>query len=234
MTTALGHPTQDEAGKPQRILVINAKGGCGKTTIATNLAAALHAQSAHTLVVDFDPQGSASEWLQLRAASPQGEIPALSALRHEVSVSRCWLLPLPPGTQWVIMDAPAALHGVELQKLVHEADILIIPVMPSPIDIEAMVHFIKDLFFIAKVRQQSIPMAIIANRVKTNTIIFRTLQKFLQALRIPVIAVLRDSQDYIHAFEQGLALVDLPAGVNEREAIQWRHILEWVKSRSNV
>ena len=173
------------------ILVVNAKGGCGKTTLSTNLASYFATNELKTVLVDFDPQQSALEWLQERNPDYyyeiQGVSPFENRLRFAADVER------------VILDAPARVEGKQLSDLVRRADIILVPVLPSPIDMRAAAHFIKDLLMTGHIQEKKI--AVVANRVRENTLIYQQLNKFLKHLNIPFLASLRDSQNYIHAAE---------------------------------
>ena len=83
------------------------------------------------------------------------------------------------------------------------------PVLPSDIDIHAAAKCISDLLLIAKIRREDQRIAVIANRVKKNTLVYKALMKFLETLNIPVVATLRDSQNYIRAAESGLGLFEM-------------------------
>jgi len=110
------------------ILVVNAKGGCGKTTIATNLASAYAVNGAKTILADFDPQQSALEWLAQR---PDWRDPIIGVDASQGRVH------FPADTDRVIIDSPARVHGQQLSGFVRRADSIIVPVLPSPIDIRA-------------------------------------------------------------------------------------------------
>ena len=166
------------------ILFMNAKGGCGKTTLATNLAGFYASRGKAVTLVDFDPQGSSIDWLTARPETA-ATINGIAAWKDPVRTPR--------DTDFVIMDAPAAVHGAELTPLVRRAQSIIIPVLPSPIDIRACAHFIEEMLLVGKVNRDEVKLAVVANRVKENTIIYHKLEQFLKHLRIPFIATLRET-----------------------------------------
>lgn len=213
----------------QRIVVINAKGGCGKTTVSTNLASYYATQGLNTALLDYDPQGSGMRWLRTRpndAAAIYGVIAHQSAAK---AVTMSWHMRLPPETERIVVDTPPGLKGPDLVDQLQGADCILIPVVPSPIDIFATADFIRDLLLVAKVRTNRTKLAIIANRIRQNTLAFQSLERFLKTLSIPVVARLRDSQNYVHASEEGLGVHELKKRPNEAERNHWRDLVTWLE-----
>jgi chromosome partitioning protein len=129
----------------------------------------------------------------------------------------------------VILDAPAGVCGPDLIQLVRDVDIIIIPVLPSPIDIHACSHFIKDLFLVAKVRSKAIKIGVVANRTRSNTRVYDALIRFLRSLNIEFIGALKDSQSYVHAAQDGLSVVELrKKQVASSDKHQWNAIINWL------
>ncbi len=212
-----------------RVLVVNAKGGCGKTTIATNLASYYASQQRMAALFDYDPQGSSMQWLASRAESCF-PIHGVAAFRKPTSgMTRTWQMRMPAETECVIMDAPAGVHGMPMIDLVREADTIIIPVLPSPIDIHAASHFIKDLLVVAKVRARSIRVGVVANRVRKNTRVYLSLRRFLDSLNIPFVASLRDTQNYVQSGEEGMGIHELKAHQIHKDRVQWKKLIRWIE-----
>lgn len=211
----------------QRITVINLKGGCGKTTIATNLASAYAVLGRNTTLIDYDPQGSSMYWLNLRPGE-QAEINGIAAYPSNRTVTRSWSLRLPLETERVIVDTPAGLKGLDLIDQLHGTHSIVIPVLPSSIDTHATADFIRDLYLIVKVRPKTTRLCIICNRVKANTLAFKSLERFLKAMDIPVIAQLRETQTYIKASEMGLGVHEMGSSANPRDHEDWRQIIDWL------
>lgn len=212
----------------RRILVLNPKGGSGKSTLATNLSAWYALQGLDPALLDMDPQGSSGRWLGKRPA----EVPAVQALRSydlPSNVTRSFAMRPPPGTQRLVVDTPAAVPREDLPDLTREAARIIVPVLPSDIDIHAVTRCIADLLLVAKIPRSAGRIGIVANRVKPNTIIFRSLMRFLATLDIPVVGVLRDTQNYVRAFDQGLGVHELRGGSEEKDITQWAPLLDWVE-----
>jgi len=205
------------------IMVLNAKGGSGKSTIATNLASYYaYIEEKNVVLVDFDPQGSSLAWLAERGEE-WPEIKGIAGFKDTVRI--------PKTVDVVIFDTPARVKGRELATLVRRVETIIVPVLPSPIDIRAAAHFIKDLLLNAKISRKETKVAVIANRVKEHTLIYQTLQAFLKSLKIPFVASLRDTQNYIHAEERGVGIFEMAPSKVWHDLEQWEPLLKWLRSK---
>jgi chromosome partitioning protein len=217
----------------QRILVLNPKGGSGKTTVATNLASYFASQGDHPLLTDNDPQGSSTRWLKKRKPE-QAFIHGIAAFERNQRMTRAFQLRVPPDAGHVVIDTPAAVMAQDMPEMTKNADAIIVPVLPSDIDIHACSRCIADLLLIAKVRRDENRIGVIANRVKRNTIIYQSLMRFLETLRIPVIAVLRDSQNYVRAAEQGVGLHEMKRSLVAQDIEDWEPLLAWLKAKEGI
>ncbi len=204
------------------IMLLNAKGGCGKSTLASNLASYYANEGKAVALVDYDPQASSLEWLAVRPDSAA----LITAIDGTAEGMR-----IPRGTEVVIYDVPAGIKGKELTALVRRAETLIIPVLPSPIDIRAASHFIRDLLLVGKVSRKQTKLAVVANRVRENTLVYHRLEKFLNSLKIPFVTTLRDTQNYIRAEERGLGIFELPPSLVAHDLEQWEPLLKWLRSK---
>ncbi|MDR9435342.1 MAG: ParA family protein [Thiohalophilus sp.] len=207
----------------RNIMVLNAKGGCGKSTIATNLASyyAYELEKQVTLA-DFDPQGSSLAWLKARPNN-YPIIHGLDACRNPVRT--------PKQTEVVIMDAPARVQGPELTQLVRRVETIIVPVLPSPIDIRAAADFMRELLTTGKVSRNETRVAVVANRVRENTLIYQSLQAFLKSLKIPFVTTLRDTQNYIRAEERGVGIFEMAPSQVWWDLEQWEPLIRWLRSK---
>ena len=205
------------------IMVLNAKGGCGKSTIATNLASyfAWEEEKAVALA-DFDPQESSLEWLQARGEE-WPEIIGLAGFKGDLKVPR--------NIEVLIIDAPSRVSGKELTALVRRAQTIIVPVLPSPIDMRAAQHFIKDLFLVGKISRKQTKVAVVANRVRENTVIYHALEAFLHKLKIPFITHFRDTQNYIRAAERGVGIFEMAPSSVRQDLEQWEPLTKWLRSK---
>lgn len=214
----------------RRIAILNPKGGSGKTTLATNLAAYYASRGLRTMLMDFDPQGSSSRWLRSRPAT-LAVVHGIAAYRLDPAMTRSFQLRIPPGTDRVVVDTPAALEPPRFAEFTRDADAIIVPVLPSQIDIHAGAHCIEHLLTTARVKRREDRIAVVANRVRVNTLVFRSLSRFLETLDIPFVATLRESQNYIRSFELGLGLHEMRAERSLPDVEQWAPLISWIESR---
>lgn len=206
------------------IMVINAKGGCGKSTLATNISAYFASHwDAVTSLADYDPQASSLDWLARR--------PADRDPIRGVDAFHAGLAHLDRGTDFLVVDAPARSHGPELTQMVRHAETILVPVLPSPIDIAAAGKFIEELQNVGKVERKEVKVAVVANRVRENLRVYATLQEFLDHLKVPVIATLRDSQNYIRAYTRGLGIHEMPEYLSAPDREQWEPLVKWLESK---
>jgi len=131
----------------------------------------------------------------------------------------------------VVVDTPAAILAQDMPEMTKSADVIIVPVLPSDIDIHAFSKCIADLLLIAKVRRDENRIGVVANRVRRNTVIFQSLMRFLDTLRIPVVATLRDSQNYVRAAEQGVGLHEMKRDQVEQDHQDWEPMLAWLRAK---
>jgi chromosome partitioning protein len=217
----------------QRILVLNPKGGSGKTTIATNLASYFASQGDHPLLSDNDAQGSTTRWLKKRKPE-QPLIHGVAAFERNNRITRAFQMRAPPDAAHVVIDTPAAVAAQDMPEMTRTADAIIVPVLPSDIDIHACSRCIADLLLIAKVRRDENRIGVVANRVKRNTIIYQSLMRFLETLRIPVVATLRDSQNYVRAVEQGIGIHEMKRHLVTQDLEDWAPLLSWLRSKEET
>lgn len=205
------------------IMVLNAKGGSGKSTIATNLASYYASSGNKVVLVDYDPQHSSLDWLNER---PAGRA-TISGVDGSAGSFRT-----PRTTDYVIYDTPAAVRGKEMTALVRKAQSVIVPVLPSPIDMRAATEFIREILNNGRVSRKETRLALVANRCRENTNVYHQLETFLSKIRkVPFISVLRETQNYNRAADRGLGIFELPPYMISRDLEQWDPIIQWLSSR---
>ncbi len=212
----------------QRIVVLNPKGGSGKTTIAVNLASYLASRQQLPVLMDYDPQGSALRWVKKRQPV-QPWVYAIAAFENDGRTTRSFQLRVPEGTTHVIVDTPAALDSREMPEITRTADKILVPVLPSDIDIHACSRCIRDLLLVGKVRREDNRLGVIANRVRRNTLTFQSLIRFLHTLGIPVVATIRDSQNYVRSAELGLGVHEMKSYIAREDVEQWEPLIAWLQ-----
>lgn len=209
-------------------LVINAKGGVGKTTIATNLASYFAAREIPTTIADYDPQSSSLNWLAQRSRDARRIHGADLATRSGMALS-AGRRQIPRETRQLIMDAPAGPSRLLLQDLLARTQSILIPVAPSSIDVHATANFIKELLLVGHVRFRNIRLAVIANRVRSSKPVYAPLEKFVGSLGIAFLARVSDSDVYVDAAESGLGIYDLPTDACSAELREFLPIVRWVQ-----
>lgn len=210
----------------RHIIVMNAKGGCGKSTLATNLASYYSTRGHAVALADFDPQRSSLDWVDSR---PSDRPPVVGLAAWEEGLRH-----LPRSTEYVVIDAPARSHGRELTELVKRAETIVVPVLPSGIDMRASRAFIDELTAVGKVERRQARIAVVANRIRENTLSFDDLDAYLRGAGVPYVATLRDAQNYVRAYCRGLGVFELPEYLAWPDWEQWGPLIDWLDSRRSV
>ena len=209
-------------------LVINAKGGVGKTTITTNLASYFASRDVPTTIADFDPQGSSLNWLAQRSSEARKihGVDLSSRIGGGFANGR---RQIPRQTQQLIIDAPAGPTRLLLQDLLARTQSIVIPVAPSSIDVHATANFIKEVMLVGHVRFRNIRVAVIANRVRNSKPVYAPLEKFVAVMGISFLGRVNDSDVYVEAAEAGLGVFDLPAEAAAAEQRDFLAVARWVQ-----
>lgn len=230
----------------RRIMILNAKGGSGKTLLSTNLASYYAWLGKSVVLADLDQQQSSMGWLSVRG----DQYPRI--LGAELKDGR---LRIPGKPDYLIMDTAAGSFGQSLTNLVRRAHTILVPVQPSPTDLRAAARFIHDLLVVGRVSRKQTRVAIVANRVRQNSdmmgsvekvlnsimIPFKTqtskneqsMEEFLEMFNIPLIATLTDSTAYYSADTKGTGIFELDEAEAIKEKWQWQPLIDWLISRKS-
>src|SRR4029077_1629757 len=212
-------------------LVINSKGGSGKTTVTTNLASYFASRAVPTTILDYDPQGSSLNWLRLCARFGTKLCGANAAPQKGARI-RSIEMHVPSDTRQLLIDAPAGASGLLLQEMLSRANCIVIPVAPSAFDIYATANFVKELLLVGRIRTRSIRLAVVANRGRSEAPVYRPLERFLGSLGLPFLTRISDSEVYIKAAETGVGVFEMDPSTATSEREEFMPIVEWVGGAS--
>jgi chromosome partitioning protein len=211
----------------RRIVILNPKGGSGKSTLSVNLSGYLAVTDHKVVLIDLDPQGSSSHWLGKR---PVGSPPIHSAFVDTKPGERINLfVSLPGDTDIVVIDIPATLTRKENEDITLGSHAIIIPVMQPELDIHASSQLIANLLLIARFSQKNLRLVIVANRVKGRTIGFMHLMKFLNQLTVPMIGMIRDIQNYASTVRKGISIHEMQVSRVAKDLKTWEPITRWLE-----
>jgi chromosome partitioning protein len=204
------------------VVVASSKGGVGKTTIATHLAAQAALGGQRTVLIDADPQGSSTRWAQRRADLESAVLP-LDGTRRQ------WAKHVPDDAQRLVVDAPAGATVDSLESFLDTADALVVPVLPSTLDIDATVPFLNALAKHPRVRRGQLRVGLVGNRLKPWTNASQQAVELLKQWPYPVVAELRDSQAYVMLVGLGRSLFDYQSQQVREHQEDWAPLLKWLK-----
>lgn len=216
---------------PIRITIMNGKGGSGKSTITTNLATVLSSHPNSVTIIDNDPQASSIRWLRER---PHTSVPIKGVTAGEITRLKniqLWNSGVSSETKYVIVDTQAGLKGIELSDVIDRSDMIIIPVLPSAIDMRATADFVAQVFLSKSYRRTRKPIGVVANRVINDSIIYRKLQKFLLSLRMNFISTFSDNKAYLIAAEKGMGIFEVNEPDTGGEKTEWDLLAGWVEDK---
>lgn len=202
------------------VMVANPKGGAGKTTLATNLAGHFANQGKQVTLCDLDRQQSALRWMAFR----DPELPPVTGY----FAGNQMLFSLPKEPDWVVLDAPAGLQGYKLSDYLRLVDKVIVPVVPSVFDMAATEDFLNSIR--SEMRGRKTAIGIVAMRVDPRTRAATMLEEFLRHFDIPILAYLRNTQNYVNAAAGGLTVFDPPRSKHRRDEEQWQPLLQWLSA----
>ena len=208
-----------------KVLVASSKGGAGKTTIATNLAAHYAVDGKNTVLVDADRQGSSQRWAEKRAEMPNAVL-GLSGLRRD------WAKHIPEDAERVVVDSAAGIRASEVGDYLDDVDAVIVPILPSAIDLEAAEPFLAEVASLPRIKRGKVPVALVANRLKPWTNASQQGLEQMKAFPFPVVAELRDTQGYVLAAALGKSIFDYHAENTRSHQEDWAPLFRWLKKHA--
>jgi len=203
------------------VLVANPKGGAGKTTLATNLSGYFANKGKKTTLCDLDRQQSSLRWMAFRDPA----LPAITGYFAGNQIS----LSLPREADWVVVDAPAGLQGYKLTDYLRVVDKMLVPLVPSVFDMAATEDFLNSIR--SEIRGQRLKVGIVAMRVDPRTKAAGMLEEFLKHFDIPIVAYLRNTQNYVNVAAAGGTVFDPPRAKLRRDVEQWSSLIDWVEKK---
>jgi chromosome partitioning protein len=210
----------------RKILIASSKGGCGKTTVTTNLAVALAHAGRKVWLIDTDAQGSSLDWAGARGtlAPP---VPVMAS-PDTGQGTQGWTLRVPPATDVLLVDTPAGLRSHQVAEYLRRCDTVLVPIVPSTIDLRATWGFLQELKQSAAVRSGSVRVGLIANRVKTRTLAARDFNEHSGELPFPLVTNVRDTQAYVLAGALGRGVFDYQTAALAQCRDEWQPVLDWL------
>lgn len=216
------------------VLVANAKGGCGKTTMSTNLASYYANKGQAVTLLDMDPQQSSNLWLRQRERSGKNDIHGLTLpVDAHFNASKLHS-PIRQSREYLVIDSPAGLSGPALDALLRVSQVVLVPVLPSPIDIRAATRFLQAIMLSPEYRKRPRRVAVVANRARERTRIYAQLRGFLSSLKIPFLVTLRDTQIYVQATGLGVGVVEIDQLSAKADQNDWRRVAEWLEVQRHL
>ena len=206
----------------QKIMLLNPKGGCGKSTISTNLASYYANWDLNVGLADFDPQKSSLNWLRQRTF----DLPKIKAINANTEH-----FIYPKNLDYLIIDTPASLDKEKMRQLINLTDVIIIPILPSPIDIQAAGYFIYQLLLKYRITSEDKDICMVANRVRKRSQIYNSLIKFTDSIKLPLITSLHDSQNYIKYTAKGASIFDYKNKQTANSIKEWMPLTDWLNSK---
>ena len=208
-----------------KVLVANSKGGAGKSTLATNLAAHYSVDGKNTVLVDADRQGSSLRWCEKRATHFNAVL-GVSGLRRD------WEKHVPADAERVIIDSAAGIRANEVAEYLDRVDAVVVPILPSAIDLEAAEPFLAELAELPRVKRGKVAVGLVANRLKPWTNASQLAVEDMRRFPFPVVAQLRDTQGYVLANALGKSIFDYHSELVRSHQEDWAKLLRWLKRLS--
>lgn len=208
-----------------KVLVASSKGGAGKSTLATNLAAQFAVSGHNTVLADADRQGSSLHWSERRAAL-EHPVLGIAALRRD------WTRQLPADAGRVVIDTAAGIRASEVEDWLEQVDVMLVPILPSAIDLEATTPFLAEVAELARVKKGKTAVGLVANRLKPWTNASQAAVAEMQQLPFPLLAQVRDTQGYVLAHALGKSIFDYHSEQVRSHQEDWGKLLRWLRKQA--
>lgn len=208
-----------------KIMVINPKGGSGKSTIATNLCSYFANSGKSVGVLDLDPQKSSAAWLNARTFDLI-PIKPVTMVNNQIQD--------PGKLDYLIIDTPASIPVDKIPELFAQCSAAIIPILPSPIDIRAGGMFIYQLLMKHRITTDDKPICIVANRTRERSTSYKELLTFINTIKLPLITSIRESSNYLQCAQRGAGIFDYQTKRTEKDARDWLPLIEWLNTHTGA
>ncbi len=208
-----------------KVLVASSKGGAGKSTLATNLAGYYSVGGNNTVLVDADRQGSGLAWCKKRAQQEHAVL-GLPGTRRD------WPRQLPGDADRVVVDSPAGITAAEVERLLDTVHAVLVPILPSAIDLEATEPFLRELAALDRIRGGKVAVGLVANRLKPWTHASQLAVEEMRRFPFPLVARLRDTQGYVLANALGKSLFDYHSEIVRSHQHDWRGLFRWLRKHA--
>jgi chromosome partitioning protein len=209
-----------------KLLVASSKGGCGKSTIASNLAAYFALKGKATVLADADRQGSSRNWCEKRAVLDSAVLP-LDATR------KGWQKHVPDDADCLVIDSGAGIRASEVAEFLDDVNTLVVPVLPSVVDLEATAPFLAELAALPRIRKHKVAVGLVANRTKPWTQLTQQASERIGAFPFPLVAQLRDTQAYSLMNGLGKSIFDYHSEAVRSHQEDWQKLLRWLKKHGD-
>jgi chromosome partitioning protein len=174
------------------------------------------------VLVDADPPGSSTRWARRRAGLDSAVLPLDGTVAG-------WRRQVPADTDLAVIDAAAGAMAGDLGSFLERADAVVVPVLPSVLDIEATVGFLDTLARNTRVRRGDLRVGLVANKLKPWTNGSQQALDLLRQWPYPLVAQLRDSQAYAVLVGLGKSLFDYHSMQVRDHQDDWQPLLRWLK-----
>jgi chromosome partitioning protein len=203
------------------IAVINGKGGAGKSTISSHLAAYCAIRNPDVALCDLDPQRSTEIWLKLR--------PATAAKIRGHSLASSFTRP-PTDTRHVIIDTPSGFQGMPYLRVMMYADAVLIPTAFSLFDRGALENTVRTLKESPRVAAGKCTIACVGTRIDPASNDSALLETMLRDLCVPFLGVVPAARVYSRCLEQGLSVFDFPSDIAQGQMPHWAGVVTWLET----